>query len=174
VNFTSRIAEQVTSCKPFRLESLSEGITKTGEGFRLPRSRRRYARADQLPQHHPAADAVATLFWPDQRDFQQRELHQHHRHFRRPRCLLRLSASSGVHAVAYDAVVITVAPLITLGISRLHSNRHLSWTGGTPPFVIEQTTNFPPAFWISILTTAIQGASFPIAPGQTYFRVRGN
>lgn len=42
---------------------------------------------------------------------------------------LMLSVSNGVHAVAYDAVVITVSPVITMAITRVGSNVQLDGTG---------------------------------------------
>jgi len=87
---------------------------------------------------------------------------------------LMLSAGNGVHAVAYDAVVITVSQTILVGITKSGNNLNLTWSGGTPPFVIERATNFPAISWSGALTTSVQSASFPIAPGQAFFRVKGN
>ena len=87
---------------------------------------------------------------------------------------LMLSASNGVHATAYDAVVITVSPAISMGISRSGTNINLTWTGGTPPFVIERSSLMPATNWSAVLTTAVQTVSFPITPGAAIFRVRGN
>lgn len=87
---------------------------------------------------------------------------------------LMLSASNAVHAVAYDAVIITVSPVITMTATKSGPNLNLSWSGGTPPFVIERATNFPVTSWSSALTTSVQSASFPIIPGQAFFRIRGN
>lgn len=87
---------------------------------------------------------------------------------------LMLSASNGVHAVAYDAVVVTVSPAIILSLTRSGTNLNLSWSGGSPPFVIERATNFPPTSWSGILTTSVQNVSIPISPGNAFFRTRGN
>jgi hypothetical protein len=87
---------------------------------------------------------------------------------------LMLSASNGVHAVAYDTVVVTVTPALVVGLSKSGNNLNLSWSGGTPPFVVERTTNFPALVWSAVLTTSVQSASFPITSGQAFFRVRGN
>ena len=87
---------------------------------------------------------------------------------------LMLSASNGVHAVAYDAVVIAVSPVISMAITRVGANVQLTWTGGSPPFVIERSTTLPATSWSAALTTSVQSASFPIAPGTTFFRVKGN
>jgi hypothetical protein len=87
---------------------------------------------------------------------------------------LMLSASNGLHAVAYDAVVVTVTSAIFMTATQAGANLNLSWTGGAPPFVIERATNFPPTTWSSVLTTAVQNASVPILPGHAFFRVRGN
>lgn len=87
---------------------------------------------------------------------------------------LMLSASNGIHAVAYDAVVVTVSSTITLGVTRAGANLNLTWSGGAPPFVVERATSFPTTIWSSALTTSVQNASIPILPGQAFFRVRGN
>ena len=87
---------------------------------------------------------------------------------------LILSASNGIHAVAYDAVVINVTSAIVIGLTQSGSNLNLTWSGGSPPFVIERATNFPAISWSGVLTTSVQTASFPITPGQAFFRVRGN
>ncbi len=87
---------------------------------------------------------------------------------------LRLSASNGVHAVAYDAVVISVSSGLVLNLSRSGSTVNLGWTGGTPPFVVERSPMLPPSSWSGVLTTSLQNASIPIAPGNAFFRVRSN
>jgi len=87
---------------------------------------------------------------------------------------LMLSASDGVHAVAYEAAVFNVISLITTSATRLGTNLNLTWTGGAAPFVIERTLSLPPAGWTSVLTTGVRTVSVPIAPGTAYFRVRGN
>lgn len=87
---------------------------------------------------------------------------------------LMLSASNGVHTIAYDAVVVTVGQQILVGIMKSGNNLNLTWAGGTAPFVVERTTNFPALNWSSVMTTSVQNASFPITPGQAFFRVKGN
>jgi hypothetical protein len=87
---------------------------------------------------------------------------------------LMLSASNSVHAVAYDAVVITVAQTLKLAIARAGTNVNLSWTGSAPSFVVEQTTTLSPAAWNGAVTTSAQTVSVPIGPGAKYFRVRSN
>lgn len=89
---------------------------------------------------------------------------------------LMLSADDGVHAVAYDATVITVgsaAPAIQVAITQSNTNANLTWTGGTPPFVIERTYTLPAA-WGGVVTTSQQNASVPITNASAFFRVRGN
>lgn len=87
---------------------------------------------------------------------------------------LMLSASNGVHAVAYDAVVINVSSAITLNVSRSGANMNLNWTGGTAPFVVERSSTLPAISWSGVVTTSVQSASVPITPGNAFFRVRGN
>jgi hypothetical protein len=90
---------------------------------------------------------------------------------------LMLSGEDGVHAVAYDAVVITVnaAPPvpILLSIIRSGASVNLNWTGGTPPFVIQRTDSFPPA-WNGVVTTSLQSATIPMTNAGRFFRVRGS
>lgn len=87
---------------------------------------------------------------------------------------LMLSASNGVHAIAYDAVVINITSGILLSLTRVGANANLSWSGGTPPFIIERSLTLPISSWSSVLTTSVQNASVPIAPGNAFFRVRSN
>ena len=87
---------------------------------------------------------------------------------------LMLSADDGVHAVAYDAVVITVASGILLNATPAGTNLNLSWSGGVAPFVVERSTNLSLVSWSPCATTAVQNASFPITGGSGFFRVRGN
>ena len=85
---------------------------------------------------------------------------------------LELSADDGVHAVAYDAAVITVSNIINLSITRAGANVNLNWTGGTPPFVVQRAGTLPAGSWNDILTTSMQSVSVPMTNGAGYFRVR--
>jgi hypothetical protein len=87
---------------------------------------------------------------------------------------LLLSADDGVHAVAYDAVVITVVPALTLTATPSGTNLSLSWNGGAPPFVVERSAAWPPTTWTPCSTTSVQNASVPIVNAGGFFRVRGN
>lgn len=87
---------------------------------------------------------------------------------------LMLSASNGVHAVAYDAVVINATSAIVLNVTRAGANVNLSWTGGAPPFVVERSATLSATSWSGVLTTSVQNASSAITPGSAFFRVRGN
>jgi hypothetical protein len=86
---------------------------------------------------------------------------------------LELSGDDGIHAVAYDAVVITVTNAIRLAIARAGTNVNLTWTGGSPPFVLEKVTVLPVAAWSSVVTTIVQTVVLPITNTAAYFRVRG-
>ena len=87
---------------------------------------------------------------------------------------LMLSGDDGVHAVAYDAVVITAAPPpISLSIARAGTNVNLSWTGGAAPFVIERT-DLLPAAWSGVVTSGVQSATIPVTNAGRFFRVRGS
>lgn len=85
---------------------------------------------------------------------------------------LELSAADGVHAVAYDAVTITVTPAFRATVLLAGTNANISWTGGTPPFVLEQTDRLPAGGWTPALTTAVQSASVPLGHRTGFFRVR--
>ena len=89
---------------------------------------------------------------------------------------LMLSGSNGVHAIAYDAVVInvgTASPPILLAITRSGANVNLNWMGGTPPYVIQRTDAFPPS-WNGVVTTSQQSATIPLTNAGRFFRVRGS
>ena len=86
---------------------------------------------------------------------------------------LMLSADDGVHAVAYDAVVVTVTQAISVTIARLGTNVSLNWTGGAPPFVVERSDILPASSWSGVLTTGVQNATVPISTSNSFFRIRG-
>jgi hypothetical protein len=86
---------------------------------------------------------------------------------------LLLSASNGVHAVAYDAVVFSVAQAIVAAVRRSGTNLNLSWTGGAPPFVVERSESLPAAAWSGVLTTSVHSTSVPISTGAAFLRVQG-
>jgi hypothetical protein len=86
---------------------------------------------------------------------------------------LMLSGDDGVHAVAYDAVVIAATPAIRVTISTAGTNAILAWTGAAPPYVIEQAGALSPAGWSTLLTTNAQSVSIPVESTNQFFRVRG-
>ncbi len=86
---------------------------------------------------------------------------------------LMLDAEDGVHAAAYDAVVITVSETVQLAIARSGTNVNLSWTGGSPPYVVQQANVLQPNAWSNVLTTTNQNATLPIANKTAFFRVQG-
>ena len=86
---------------------------------------------------------------------------------------LELSADDGVHAVAYDAVVITVTNAINVSIARTGTNVNLSWTGGTAPFVVERAGALPAGSWSDVVTTSLQNASVPMTNAAAFFRIQG-
>jgi len=86
---------------------------------------------------------------------------------------LELSADDGVHAVAYDAVMFTVTNAINVSIARTDTNVNLSWSGGTAPFVVEETGELPAASWSGVVTTSIQNVSIPSTNPVEFFRVKG-
>jgi hypothetical protein len=87
---------------------------------------------------------------------------------------LMLSANDNVHAVAYDAVVITVSQPISMAIAGAGTNVNLTWTGGLPPFVLQQAPALPPQAWSGVITTSTQNAILPMTTnGNAFFRVQG-
>jgi hypothetical protein len=87
---------------------------------------------------------------------------------------LLLSADDGVHGVACDAVVVTVTAGFTARIERVAAtNVVISWTGGSPPFVLEATSVLPAAPWRVIVTNYTSAAIVPVADGAQFYRVRG-
>jgi len=87
---------------------------------------------------------------------------------------LMLSANDGVHAVAYDAVVINVTALITASANKSGATMNLTWTGGAAPFVIERTLALPATNWMPVLTSGVSSVSLPMTAGAAFFRVRAN
>jgi hypothetical protein len=62
---------------------------------------------------------------------------------------LRLSADDGVHAVAYDAVIVNATVNISVRMERSGADGAIiSWTGGSPPFVIESSSDLSPTSWV--------------------------
>ena len=86
---------------------------------------------------------------------------------------LELSADDGVHAVAYDAVVITVVSGLKVSISLAGANVNLSWTGGAAPYVVQQASSSPAASWINLVTTSQNSTNLPVTNTTGFFRVVG-
>jgi hypothetical protein len=84
---------------------------------------------------------------------------------------LMLSADDGVHAVAYDAVMVTVSQSIALSVGVSGTNLKLSWTGAAASYVVQQMT--PGSGWTNVLTTSVQNATVPMSSAQGLFRVVG-
>ncbi|MEO6033778.1 MAG: hypothetical protein ABIQ35_00830, partial [Verrucomicrobiota bacterium] len=86
---------------------------------------------------------------------------------------LMLSADDGVHAVAYDAVVFSISTPIRVSGLRTGPDLNLTWTGGTPPFVLEKADVLPGVSWSGVVTTSTRSASVAITNLNQFFRVRG-
>ena len=86
---------------------------------------------------------------------------------------LELSASDGVHAVAYDAVVMTVTNLINVSIARAGTNVNVSWVGGVAPYVVQQTGTLPVISWSDLVTTSGTSTNLPMTNAAGFFRVKG-
>jgi hypothetical protein len=85
---------------------------------------------------------------------------------------LELSASDGVHTVAYDAIVVSVTNSAVVSLSHTGTSMNLSWSGGTGPFVVQATDKLSPAAWYNIATTTVQNVSVPLTNTMKYFRVQ--
>ncbi|HEX7618081.1 MAG TPA: hypothetical protein VF480_05100 [Verrucomicrobiae bacterium] len=86
---------------------------------------------------------------------------------------LELSADDGTHAVAYDAVVFTVTNDIHVSIARTGTNLNLSWTGGSPPYVVQRVDALPAGSWNDIVMTSVNNTNIPITNATGFFRVTG-
>jgi hypothetical protein len=74
--------------------------------------------------------------------------------------------------VAYDALVITVTSKISLSVSRASTDVTLSWSGGSPPYVVEQAGVLPANTWSPFLTTNTTTVRLPITPTNAFFRIK--
>jgi hypothetical protein len=86
---------------------------------------------------------------------------------------LELSAADGVHAVAYDAAMYTATSGINLSITPAGTNVTLSWTGGTAPFLVQETSTLPAGSWSDVVTTNAQSVSLPMTNATEFFRIQG-
>ncbi len=87
---------------------------------------------------------------------------------------LMLSAEDGVHAVAYDAVVFTVSSAkIDVTAARAGPDLSLHWTGGSPPYAVQQSSTLLPASWQAVTTTSASNVTVPATGLSAYFRVTG-
>ncbi len=86
---------------------------------------------------------------------------------------LELSANDGIHAVAYDAAVVTVTQGPAVSLTTAGQNLVLSWTKGTPPYTVETSPLMPGLTWSALLTTNSQSATLPMTGAGALFRVRG-
>jgi hypothetical protein len=87
---------------------------------------------------------------------------------------LMLSASDGVHAVAYDAVHFSVTQTISLSITRLGTNLSLNWSGGSPPYLIETSDTVPGTIWVSVATNNTSTAVLSPNGSSRFYRIRSN
>ncbi len=85
---------------------------------------------------------------------------------------LMLSAIDGIHAVAYDAVHVNVTQGLNLTISSIGTNLSLTWTGGSPPYVVEQSDSMLAGAWTAIATNSTTNLVLPFAGGESFFRVQ--
>lgn len=86
--------------------------------------------------------------------------------------LLMLSAVDGTHAVAYDAVKVTVSSDLRVFASALEGKIKVEWTHPAPQTVVEMASQIPGAAWTPVLTTAVQTATLPVTNAISFLRVR--
>jgi hypothetical protein len=87
---------------------------------------------------------------------------------------LMLSASNGIHATSFDAVVITVQDALRVAINRAGSNILLMWTGGRSPYTVMASPDLASGQWSSALTTNGTNATLPVSATARFFKVRSN
>lgn len=85
---------------------------------------------------------------------------------------LMLSVDDGVHAVAYDAVVVVVATDVHMNISRQGGNVLLNWTGGLAPYDVEGTALTASTNWTTLQTTSQTNVVLPMDLNARLFRIR--
>ena len=85
---------------------------------------------------------------------------------------LMLSVDDGVHAVAYDAVVVVVATDVHMNISRQGGNVLLNWTGGLAPYDVEGTALTAATNWTTLQTTSQTNVVLPMDLNARLFRIR--
>jgi hypothetical protein len=86
---------------------------------------------------------------------------------------LELSADDGVHAVAYDAVVITATNAITVSIQRNGANVTVNWTGGVSPYTVQWSGSLSPTTWSDLAVTSATSTNLPITNTTGFFRIKG-
>ena len=86
---------------------------------------------------------------------------------------LELSANDGIHAVAYDTVILTATHGIRLTIVQKGTNVTLNWLGGAPPYLVQEASTLSAALWGDLLTTNVTSINLPVNNAIRFFRVRG-
>ena len=85
---------------------------------------------------------------------------------------LELSAADGVHAVAFDAVDITVTNTVVVSADRAGTNLTVNWLGGVGPYVVQTNAGLLSPGWGNLTTTALQSVSLPLTNRQEFFRIQ--
>jgi hypothetical protein len=88
--------------------------------------------------------------------------------------ILMLSADDEVHAVAYDAVTVTVSSVLHADIRLVNGETLVTWSGGTPPYLVETTGTLPAIAWSAVRTTSVQRATLPIQDQRAYYRIQAH
>jgi hypothetical protein len=85
---------------------------------------------------------------------------------------LMLSADDRIHAVSYDATIVTVGQALILTSKAAGKNLVLSWSGGSAPYSLERSDAMPATNWSTLLTTNSQAATLVMPAGNAFFRLR--
>lgn len=84
---------------------------------------------------------------------------------------LMLSVDDGIHAVAYDSLVVHVMPGLVLNIVRIGNDVTLRWMGGNPPFRLEAVETLGGESWQPILMTDDNVVTLGATSGARFYRV---
>ncbi len=87
---------------------------------------------------------------------------------------LLLSADDGEHAVSYDMVEARVGLDIVARIARENAaSVEVSWTGGTPPYVVASAEALSSPVWIAVATNNTNHITLPVLEAARFFRIMG-
>jgi len=85
---------------------------------------------------------------------------------------LELNADDGVHAVAYDAMNVTVISGLYAEIALSGKDVDVTWFGTQSSVAIEHSLNLPAGAWTPILTTTMHNATLQVTNREEFFRIK--